>query len=282
MKVPDENELRRRFVRRFGVAIDARIQPDQSGVLVRITPTDLHPNEGFSIDTLFGWRTVESRFRPGPYAGGLVAELGASSAEERRTASAFLAAIQRDGGRVSLSINGSSAACDQPETWPRQRWSGLDLSVSRTGIVVDQLTEPEVVSALDVWAGGVLGALVALARVEETAPEPSGLPEGARQTVIVNRYERSRVNRAACIAALGSSCLACGFDFGEVYGRDADGFIHVHHVRPVSQLGPGYIVDPTRDLIPVCANCHAFIHLRTPPYDVQEVKEILAACRAGR
>ena len=32
----------------------------------------------------------------------------------------------------------------------------------------------------------------------------------------------------------GDSCKACGFNFGEVYGDHGSGFIHVHHVMPIS------------------------------------------------
>ncbi len=34
-----------------------------------------------------------------------------------------------------------------------------------------------------------------------------------------------------------------------------EGFIHVHHLKPLSEVGYEYRVDPIRDLRPVCPNC---------------------------
>ena len=51
----------------------------------------------------------------------------------------------------------------------------------------------------------------------------------------------------------------CGFNFLERYGEIGRGFIHVHHVNPLSQTGE-QIVDPKTDLVPVCPNCHSMIH----------------------
>ena len=33
--------------------------------------------------------------------------------------------------------------------------------------------------------------------------------------------------------------------------------------------------DPLKDLVPVCPNCHAVIHLRTPPYTPKETRRML-------
>ena len=89
-----------------------------------------------------------------------------------------------------------------------------------------------------------------------------GLPEGALTKVLINRYERNRYNRTICINFHGCSCKVCGISFKDVYGELGDGFIHVHHIIPVSQLEHGYIINPINDLIPVCPNCHAMLHER--------------------
>ncbi len=71
--------------------------------------------------------------------------------------------------------------------------------------------------------------------------------------------ERSRRNRALAILHHGSVCLGCGFDFDAAYTREhARGYIEVHHISSLSE-GP-QIVDPTQDLIPLCANCHRMVH----------------------
>lgn len=100
--------------------------------------------------------------------------------------------------------------------------------------------------------------------------------EGAVQRVLVNAYERNPIARLACINHYGAICAACSFDFAHVYGSVGAGFIHVHHLAPLSSIGATYVVDPIRDLLPVCANCHAIIHRKDPPYAIAEVQELIA------
>jgi 5-methylcytosine-specific restriction enzyme A len=98
--------------------------------------------------------------------------------------------------------------------------------------------------------------------------------EGARYQVTINAYERDPRARNLCIAKHGAACAICGFDFGEAYGPVADGYIHVHHLRPLSEIREEYAVNPKEDLRPVCPNCHAVLHLRTPPFSIEEVQTL--------
>ncbi len=104
---------------------------------------------------------------------------------------------------------------------------------------------------------------------------PDALPEGAVRRVTVNAYERNRVARSRCIAHYGTSCFVCGFSFGLKYGELLEGFIHVHHLRQLSEIASQYEVDPIVDLRPVCPNCHAVMHRRNPPFSIDEVKRML-------
>ncbi len=118
-------------------------------------------------------------------------------------------------------------------------------------------------------------------------PEEVGLSgffsEGAVRVVQVNAYERSPEARRRCIAHYGAKCAVCGFDFGKTYGPVADGFIHVHHLVPLSDMGEEYEVNPIEDLRPVCPNCHAIIHRGLPnPYTIEQVKAFLQqSCKAA-
>lgn len=98
--------------------------------------------------------------------------------------------------------------------------------------------------------------------------------EGAVQQVLVNAYERDTAARKACILHHGCACVVCGFDFAQYYGPLGEGFIHVHHIEPLSEVAGAHEVDPVRDLIPVCPNCHAMLHRGTPPPTVEELTEI--------
>jgi hypothetical protein len=109
----------------------------------------------------------------------------------------------------------------------------------------------------------------------EEVPEAVTLQEGATQRVTVNLHERNPEARRRCIAHYGPRCLVCGFSFTEKYGEVGRGVIHVHHLKPLSEIGEDYVVDPVQDLCPVCPNCHAIIHRRSPPYSIQEVREFI-------
>lgn len=133
----------------------------------------------------------------------------------------------------------------------------------------------ELAQALEIL-GWVEGASldVAVFLPEETA-EPLEMTEGAVSRISVNAYERNPEARRLCIEHYGHRCRICSFDFGEVYGKVADGYIHVHHVRALSEIGREYTVDPVEDMLPVCPNCHAVIHRRVPAYTVEEVRSFL-------
>lgn len=106
-------------------------------------------------------------------------------------------------------------------------------------------------------------------------PNPETVFEGAKREIVVNRYERNREAREKCIAAHGCKCVVCGMDFEKVYGPIGRGYIHVHHIVPLSSIGKEYELDPINDLIPVCPNCHAMLHRKDPPYKIEKLKNIL-------
>lgn len=99
--------------------------------------------------------------------------------------------------------------------------------------------------------------------------------EGTASQVSVNKYERDPKARLACIEHFGAKCSVCNFDFEDSYGTIGSGFIHVHHLVPLSTIKQDYVVDPVEDLRPVCPNCHSMIHRRTPPYDIPELLELM-------
>lgn len=109
---------------------------------------------------------------------------------------------------------------------------------------------------------------------EEVAPNER-FAEGARKTVLLNAYERNPQARAACIAHYGLRCTVCDILMQERYGPIAAGFIHVHHIVPLSDVGASYRVDPRKDLRPVCPNCHAVIHRRKPSLTVGEARRLV-------
>ena len=102
----------------------------------------------------------------------------------------------------------------------------------------------------------------------------AGIPSyNEKISVWVDRYERDQKERKKCIAEKGLNCYVCGMNFKDVYGEIGQGFIHVHHIEFLSMNGK----DVSENLIPVCPNCHAMLHMKrngiTMKYE--DLKELL-------
>jgi 5-methylcytosine-specific restriction protein A len=98
--------------------------------------------------------------------------------------------------------------------------------------------------------------------------------EGKSKEIIQTRYERNPQARKTCLNHHGYSCQICNFNFETYFGEVGKGFIHVHHINSIAEIGKEYEIDPKKDLIPVCPNCHAMIHSRRPAFSIEEIKGI--------
>ena len=111
--------------------------------------------------------------------------------------------------------------------------------------------------------------------LEDYMPEEADYPipdealpihEGREYEIRGIRYERDRDARNQCIEYYKGldngvvRCQACRMSFEEVYGEKAKDYIEVHHIVPISERGGDYMVNPIKDLIPLCPNCHAMVH----------------------
>ena len=108
--------------------------------------------------------------------------------------------------------------------------------------------------------------------IAEELEQPLLYGEGARRTITINAFERSRAARAACLAHYGRRCSVCDFEGKSQYGAIGDGVIHVHHVVPVAEMKREYQLDAIRDLRPVCPNCHAVIHSTRPALTIAHLR----------
>ncbi len=120
-------------------------------------------------------------------------------------------------------------------------------------------------------------------RLPEEIPDKEAvkLLEGQKTTVTINAFERNQEARARCLAYYSKvnggqiKCEICGFDFSKVYGKLFEGKIHVHHLVEISSIGEEYEIDPERDLIPVCPNCHMVLHSKKPAFSIDAVREMI-------
>lgn len=112
------------------------------------------------------------------------------------------------------------------------------------------------------------------APLPEEIAVPQKFTEGAMRQITVNAYERDPEARQLCIEHHGWRCAVCKFDFEERYGELGRGFIHVHHLKPLSETQRPHEISPIDDLRPVCPNCHAMLH-RPPEVMAIETLETL-------
>lgn len=109
----------------------------------------------------------------------------------------------------------------------------------------------------------------------------AGEIEGAIKRGEFSWRERSRKNRAACLAIHGFTCGVCGQNMADMYGEVAKTLIHVHHIIPVGSLQNPTVFDPRSDLIPLCPNCHYAAHLKSPPFKPEELQHLINNQKAG-
>ena len=99
--------------------------------------------------------------------------------------------------------------------------------------------------------------------------------EGAMTANLINVYERNKKARNACLRHFGKKCAVCGFDPTTVYGDLGTDLIHVHHLKELASSRRPRRVDPIKDLRPICPNCHAAIHAKTPAFSIKQLQAIM-------
>jgi len=106
--------------------------------------------------------------------------------------------------------------------------------------------------------------------------------EGRSRTRMQTYYERNPRLRAEALRLHGTRCAACGFDFSEMYGRPGEGYIEIHHLRPVSSYCGHTVVNPNTDLIPLCSNCHRMVHRKEEALTLEGLRSIIEMARHNR
>lgn len=133
---------------------------------------------------------------------------------------------------------------------------------------------PKPAAALErIWSAFLAANGRSPVSLAEEISDPSLYFEGATRKISVNSYERSAEARQLCIEHHGCCCAVCGFDFEKVFGELGHGFIHVHHLKPLSEIRAEYRIDPIEDLRPVCPNCHAIIHRGAEMMILEDLRE---------
>ena len=170
-----------------------------------------------------------------------------------------------------------------PMVWSEDPKTGK----AHIGDFTPQLTEKKLIRKGNEWyaveSDDMQPAAETLTPWAEEIPANATYPEGLRCRITVNAVERNQKARRACVRHHGPTCAVCGFNFGETYGAWGNGFIHVYHVVPIGSIKKEYKVNPVKDLVPVCPNCHAMIHrVNTKnPLTVKQLRHMMKSSCSG-
>lgn len=168
--------------------------------------------------------------------------------------------------KVALKVNGSNVSMNS-FVENQQKWNSFSLRYSISPFyekVEDR--EHNILYA----ASSIIAMILSICEYSII-----GYEEGAQVLTLSQKYERNPINRRLCLINKGYKCTVCGFDFEKSYGTIGKNFIEVHHSLPVSMMEENHIVDPIKELFPLCPNCHAMIHKKTPPYTLDELRQIM-------
>lgn len=271
----DAQDIRKNLEAEYDIPFEVQSTYDSGEPAYIIGPKD-SCKELFTIRVYFRNKIrLHMDFLPQKYSAEFIRSMARKSEEDRQRFFEYANVLTDMGAKVGINVNGSKLDLDNPGVWP-ENWQDFRIHVTKMPVVEDDnLDYPE---AAFKWGSLLIGMILSLADIvpiENEEVQTEGYAEGDTHRVEINRYERNPLNRKLCVAAKGYDCAICGMNFEHTYGELGHHFIHVHHIVPVSKMGAGYIIDPLKDLIPVCPNCHAMLHKESPPVLPDRLIEIL-------
>ena len=261
----------------FDIPFNVKNDYRQQEPSFQVVPTDSH-DRLFALNVHFTNQIrMEAQFEPQRYAAEMVREMNKADPCKKDLFCSYASQLINAGAKVVLRVNDIPQPTTTWATWP-EVWNKITFKVDVRPIESDAQDKPDYTATVRKWLPIVMGLSLSLLRVEkiETEDNPSGKAEGKKLDVTTTQYERNPINRVLCLSKYGYSCAVCGFNFEKTYGDIGREFIHVHHKIPVSQMGEGYVVNPIKDLIPVCPNCHAMLHRENPPITPERLREIIS------
>jgi hypothetical protein len=119
-----------------------------------------------------------------------------------------------------------------------------------------------------------------LERLEKQSHLEGGIVRRLKESVSIKRNSKVRDE---CLKHYFPNkehycCKICNFDFEEKYGEKGKGYIEIHHIeshaKKSREMGE-HEVDPIKDLLPICSNCHSIIHRDKIPLEIEEIKKYI-------
>ena len=234
-----------------------------------LRPSGIPLGRGFAIALNNTAYRAQALFIADGFAGPLLRQIGMRSVRELRWLEISSEGDSK-GIRTVLIVNGEILGHDRMELPVVLHTLEIECSTR----IPSTATENDASSLVSVGMQCLMMVLAGL-DLDEQESLVEGALEGALREHAATRYERSRVNRMRCIRYYGTDCWVCDLSFANAYGAVGSDFIEVHHRVPLSTIAESYVVDPIRDLVPLCSNCHSMIHRRQPVYQPDELRRMI-------
>ena len=213
---------------------------------------------------------------PEKYSAFAISDMSHATEEKKNIFTQYACLLRDRKAKIDFKINDRAEDPYSFDQWPDE-WNNYGCRISKSPVVSENETF-DLAAVVAEWTALSVGMFLSLLNVIQTEDEEENtglMLEGGSNKVVVNRYERNPVNRELCLSANGYNCMICGFDFQAKYGSIGEHFIHVHHIVPVSEMKTEYLINPVKDLIPVCPNCHAMLHRVSPPLTPDELRNMI-------
>jgi HNH endonuclease len=115
----------------------------------------------------------------------------------------------------------------------------------------------------------------------KVADSETQFDEGGTREIAMEIQRRNPQLKRTAIRQYGTKCQVCQFDFGVAYGPLGEGFIELHHLKPLS-ISHGDVITTLSDVALVCSNCHRMLHRSgARPISVDELRQIIKKLRTA-
>lgn len=262
------NKIKKRLYSDYGISIDVNSKRGTDGYSYTISPAE-SDGHCFKIDVLIQEIRLTVVCEPERY-GAEFLNLISKADNVKKTKFCELWEILDSEYSAKTVLRVNDIPIDR-EDFPdfSSSWQKFSFTLKKSPYFSD---EPDKENIITETISVICGMILSLFDYEIEG-YTEGYKEGSASYIQSEKYERNKLNRKICLAHKGYKCSVCGFDFEHIYGEIGKNYIHVHHTTPVSQMGDNYIVDPVKELFPVCPNCHAMLHKSDPPFSIDELKQ---------
>ena len=247
--------------------VDSPLQ-EGSGFTFGLRVRDLPAPSGFEIRVQQSLMSTKAQLFLDNFPGDLLLTCKDSFKLYQEQISSVISSAETSGLLVDLLVDGNPNLAE----FSNLNWESLSLTLHKKFVNYEDASNCLKLTVLIAFS--ILIPLIA-EETEQLLEEVSSdyQEEGRKSSVTINKYERSRVNRAIALEIHGFICKGCDLRMADLYGPIGEGVIHVHHLEPVSLMHSPRILNPATDLVPLCPNCHAIVHRRNPPLSILDLKK---------